>query len=107
MIISYYYCYWVDADEEYLFFYVYHRSNHAWILLSNLFLWPAEVSLHQVVELVVVGGEELSEPGYESVRDSGMLPALALVEAVLLGPPPRAVAMEALCGVEVKLQHGR
>ena len=85
----------------------YYITDHAWRLLSKSFLWPAKVSLHQVVELVVVGGEKLSEPGYESVGDSGVLPALALVEAVLLGPPSSAVAMEALCGVEVKLQHGR
>ena len=69
---------------------------------SNSFLWPAKVSLHQVVELVVVGREELSESGDEPVWDDGVFPALALVQAVLLRP--RLVAVEALRGVEVELQ---
>ena len=44
------------------------------------------------------------ESGDQLVVDDGVLPALALVQAVLLRP--RLVTVEALCGVEVKLKDG-
>ena len=44
------------------------------------------------------------ESGYQLVGDDWVLPALALVQAVLLRL--RLVAVEALSGVEVKLQDG-
>ena len=44
------------ANEEYLF----HITDLS-VVLSNSFFWPTEVSLHQIVELVVVGREELPD----------------------------------------------
>ena len=46
---------WMIANEEYLF----HITDLS-MVLSNSFFWPTEVSLHQIVELVVVRREELS-----------------------------------------------
>ena len=46
---------WMIANEEYLF----HITDLS-VRLSNSFFWPTEVSLHQIVELVVVRREELS-----------------------------------------------
>ena len=87
------------ANEEYLF----HITDLS-VRLSNSFFWPTEVSLHQIVELVVVRREEISESGDQLVGDDWVLPALTLVQAVLLRL--RLVAVEALSGVEVKLQDG-